>query len=67
MDVEILTDKGRMVARLSDSTPLHRDNFIRLVKAHFYDGISFHRVINGFMVQGGDPATKNPKDTIDKS
>ncbi|RYF94176.1 MAG: peptidylprolyl isomerase [Chitinophagaceae bacterium] len=62
-DVEIVTDRGTMVARLSDSTPLHRDNFLRLVKTHFYDGISFHRVIKGFMIQAGEPRTKASKDS----
>ena len=44
-----------MVARLYDSTPLHRDNFIKLVEQEFYDSLLFHRVINQFMIQGGDP------------
>lgn len=57
-DIELLTDSGRIVLRLSDSTPLHRDNFIKLVKQHFYDGILFHRVINTFMIQAGDPHSK---------
>jgi cyclophilin family peptidyl-prolyl cis-trans isomerase len=48
-----------MVIRLYDSTPLHRDNFVKLVEAHFYDSLLFHRVINGFMIQGGDPLSKN--------
>src|SRR5687767_9988013 len=57
-DIEMVTDKGTVVIRLSDSTPLHRDNFLRLVKENYYDSISFHRVINEFMVQAGDPNTK---------
>jgi peptidyl-prolyl cis-trans isomerase B (cyclophilin B) len=57
-DIELLTDSGRIVLRLSDSTPLHRDNFIQLVKQHFYDSILFHRVINKFMIQAGDPHSK---------
>src|SRR5690606_20475794 len=57
-DVELVTSKGTIVIRLSDSTPLHRDNFIRLVKQKFYDSILFHRVINQFMVQAGDPNSK---------
>lgn len=60
-DVEMVTDKGTIIIRLSDSTPLHRDNFIRLVKNRFYDSILFHRVINQFMVQGGDPTSKRAK------
>jgi cyclophilin family peptidyl-prolyl cis-trans isomerase len=59
-DVEMVTSKGTLIIRLSDSTPLHRDNFIRLVKKRFYDSISFHRVINQFMVQAGDPNSKRP-------
>lgn len=58
-DVEMITDKGTLVIRLSDSTPLHRDNFIRLVKQHYYDSILFHRVIQHFMVQAGDPNSKH--------
>lgn len=57
-DVEMVTSKGTIIIRLSDSTPLHRDNFIRLVKQKFYDSILFHRVINQFMVQAGDPGSK---------
>lgn len=57
-DVELKTDSGTIVLRLSDSTPLHRNNFIRLVKSGFYEGVSFHRVISGFMIQAGDPLTR---------
>lgn len=57
-DVEMITTEGTIILRLSDSTPLHRDNFIRLVKSHFYDSLLFHRVIKGFMIQGGDPDSK---------
>ena len=57
--IEIKTDYGTMVARLYDSTPLHRDNFIKLVQAGFYDSLLFHRVIKDFMIQGGDPTSKN--------
>src|SRR5580765_5479476 len=56
--VEIKTDYGTMVVKLSDSTPLHRDNFIKLVKQGFYDSLLFHRVIEGFMIQAGDPQSK---------
>jgi peptidyl-prolyl cis-trans isomerase B (cyclophilin B) len=48
-----------MIARLYNNTPLHRDNFIKLIKQGFYDSLLFHRVINGFMIQGGDPGSKN--------
>ncbi|MEP6465439.1 MAG: peptidylprolyl isomerase [Parafilimonas sp.] len=57
--VEIKTDYGTMIVKLYDSTPLHRDNFIKLVKDKFYDSLLFHRVIQGFMIQGGDPESKN--------
>jgi cyclophilin family peptidyl-prolyl cis-trans isomerase len=60
-DVEMVTTKGTLVIRLSDSTPLHRDNFIKLVNQHYYDGILFHRVMNQFMVQAGDPKSKTAK------
>ena len=57
-DVELQTTAGNMVLRLNDSTPLHRDNFLKLVKSKYYDGILFHRVIKGFMAQAGDDKTK---------
>jgi cyclophilin family peptidyl-prolyl cis-trans isomerase len=57
--VELTTDSGTMVIRLYDSTPLHRDNFIKLVQEGFYDSLLFHRVIRNFMIQGGDPTSKN--------
>jgi peptidyl-prolyl cis-trans isomerase B (cyclophilin B) len=56
--VEISTRYGTMVVKLYDSTPLHRDNFIHLVQTGFYDSLLFHRIINGFMIQGGDPTSK---------
>ncbi len=59
--VKIETDSGTMIAKLSDRTPLNTKNFIKLVKEHFYDGLLFHRVIRGFMIQGGDPDSKNAK------
>ncbi|MCT4613907.1 MAG: peptidylprolyl isomerase [Marinifilaceae bacterium] len=57
--VEIQTDFGNMIFKLYDETPLHRDNFIKLAHDGFYDGTLFHRVIDGFMAQGGDPESKN--------
>ncbi|MEP7144897.1 MAG: peptidylprolyl isomerase [Ferruginibacter sp.] len=57
--VKITTDMGEIIVRLSDKTPQHRDNFIKLVNDHFYDSLLFHRVIAGFMIQGGDPESKN--------
>jgi peptidylprolyl isomerase len=56
--VSIKTSMGDIKVRLYDETPIHRDNFIKLLKSGFYDGISFHRVINNFMIQAGDPATR---------
>jgi len=57
--VVIETDLGNMTFELYDSTPMHRDNFIKLAKEGFYDGLLFHRVINNFMVQGGDPNSRD--------
>ena len=58
MKVKIQTMLGDIVVRLYDETPIHRDNFIKLVKQGYYDGTLFHRVIKGFMIQGGDPDSK---------
>lgn len=57
--VKIITPYGTMVIELYNITPKHRDNFIRLAKHHFYDSTLFHRVIKGFMIQGGDPDSKH--------
>lgn len=57
-DVEFVTTAGSIRLRLYDATPLHRDNFLRLVKSHYYDSILFHRVIQGFMIQSGDPNSR---------
>ncbi len=57
-DILLQTSMGDIVIRLSDSTPLHRDNFLKLVKVGFYDSVLFHRVIKNFMIQGGDPESK---------
>ncbi len=56
--VEIQTDYGNMLVELYDTTPKHRDNFVKLAENGFYDDLLFHRVIDGFMLQGGDPESK---------
>ena len=56
--VKIHTTMGDIVVRLYDETPVHRDNFLKLVREGYYDGTLFHRVIKGFMIQGGDPNSK---------
>ncbi len=57
--IEITTDFGVIMAELYDATPQHRDNFLKLAGEGYYDGTLFHRVIDGFMIQGGDPNSKN--------
>jgi cyclophilin family peptidyl-prolyl cis-trans isomerase len=61
--LKIYTDMGNITIRLYDETPLHRDNMIKLVKQHYYDSLLFHRVIDSFVVQGGDPNSKYASDT----
>ena len=56
--VKIQTMLGDIIVRLYDETPIHRDNFLKLVKEGYYDGTLFHRVIKDFMIQGGDPDSK---------
>jgi len=53
--IKMQTNKGDIYIWLYDETPLHRDNFKKLAKSKFYDGLIFHRVIDDFMIQGGDP------------
>jgi peptidyl-prolyl cis-trans isomerase B (cyclophilin B) len=62
--IKISTDSGTIIIALSDSTPLHRDNFVKLVQQGFYDSLLFHRVIPQFMIQGGDPTSKNAQPGI---
>ncbi len=59
--VEMVTSQGKITFLLYDETPLHRDNFLKLVKNHTYDGLLFHRVIKDFMVQAGDPKSRDAK------
>ncbi len=56
--LDVATTAGNIKIRLYDDTPLHRDNFLKLAKEGYYDGVLFHRVINDFMVQTGDPESK---------
>ena len=56
--ITLITNVGEIKFRLYNQTPLHRDNFVKLVKGKFFDGILFHRVIDNFMIQGGDPESK---------
>ena len=58
MKVKIDTSLGEITVRLYDETPLHRDNFVKLAKEGYFDGMLFHRVIRDFMIQGGDPDSK---------
>ena len=60
-NVKISTTLGDIIVKLYDETPLHRDNFLKLAKEGYYDGTIFHRVIKNFMVQGGDPDSRNPQ------
>lgn len=59
MRVKIITDSGTIVVRLYKETPLHSNNFMKLVEQGFYDSLLFHRIIPEFMIQGGDPLSKN--------
>lgn len=57
--ISLKTSQGDIRIKLYDSTPIHRDNFIRMIRSGYYNGISFHRVIKNFMIQAGDPSTKS--------
>ncbi|MBB2150189.1 peptidylprolyl isomerase [Pedobacter gandavensis] len=59
--VRLKTDLGECIIMLYNETPLHRDNFVKLTKKGVFNGTLFHRVIKGFMIQGGDPDSKNAK------
>lgn len=61
----IVTDFGTIKLKLYNETPVHRDNFVKLIKAHYFDSLMFHRVIQGFMIQGGDPDSKNAPPLIE--
>lgn len=57
--VELFTSKGTIVLKLYNETPIHRDNFIKLVKEGYFNDLLFHRVIEDFMIQGGDPDSRD--------
>lgn len=57
--IEVETEFGTMIGELYNATPKHRDNFIKLAEEGYYNDLLFHRVINGFMIQGGDPDSRN--------
>ncbi|MBO4729951.1 MAG: peptidylprolyl isomerase [Bacteroidaceae bacterium] len=57
--VEMFTSKGTIVLKLYNETPIHRDNFIKLVKEGYFNDLLFHRVIEDFMIQGGDPDSRD--------
>lgn len=57
-EAKIETSEGNVVVKLFNETPIHRDNFVKLANSGFYSGILFHRVIKDFMIQAGDPSTK---------
>lgn len=57
--IKIRTKFGEMIAVLYDETPKHKANFIKLAREHYYDSLLFHRIIAGFMIQGGDPESKH--------
>lgn len=59
--VLLKTSFGDITIALYDETPKHKENFLKLVNEKFYDGVLFHRIIQGFMIQGGDPDSKNAK------
>jgi len=63
--VLIQTNMGNIKLKLYNGTPKTRDNFIKLVKSHFYDSTLFHRVIQSFMIQGGDPSSKKAKQGVE--
>ena len=58
-EYDIVTSHGTMRVKLYNKTPKHRDNFMKLVKENYYDGVRFHRVIEGFMIQTGDPFSRD--------
>ncbi len=58
---QLETEYGTMIFKLYDATPLHKENFQKLIEQNYFDGLLFHRVIDGFMIQGGDPDSRDAK------
>ena len=63
-EVLLETTKGNIRVKLYNDTPIHRDNFLKLVRQGFYDGLLFHRVIPDFMIQAGDSASRHAKEGV---
>lgn len=63
-EVLLETSKGNIRVKLYNDTPIHRDNFLKLVRQGFYDGLLFHRVIPDFMIQAGDSASRHAKEGV---
>lgn len=63
-EVLLETSKGNIRVKLYNDTPIHRDNFLKLVRQGFYDGLLFHRVIPNFMIQAGDSASRHAKEGV---
>ncbi|HAL82855.1 MAG TPA: peptidylprolyl isomerase [Mucilaginibacter sp.] len=62
--VKIETAQGYCIVKLYNETPVHRDNFIKLIKAHYFDATTFNRILKGFVIQGGDPDSLYDKSKI---
>ncbi|SUB77510.1 Putative peptidyl-prolyl cis-trans isomerase [Porphyromonas macacae] len=63
--VLVVTNKGKITLELFNETPLHRDNFLMLVRSGAYNGVHFHRIVPGFVIQGGNLMTKNARKGMD--
>ncbi len=62
--VMIITDFGVIKIKLYNETPLHRDNFVKLIREHYYDSLAFHRIIQNFVIEGGDPDSRNAAPSV---
>lgn len=63
-EVNITTSEGQIRVKLHNETPIHRDNFVKLAKSEFYTGILFHRVIKNFVIQAGDPSSREGSEVL---